>query len=130
MSEAKWPRANFLRTVREGKRPVWDSRKVIGGSFPSADDRLILFYAKSGTRLPGICGVGQVLDADEDEEWLEFKVARPTDKLRDKPWWDAEVIELIHEIRGKFWRATLFPVSNRAARAIESGIQEHARRKQ
>jgi hypothetical protein len=128
MSEAEWPREKFLRRVSEGKQPAWQTRKVIGRGFPSVGDRVILFYAKSGAKLPGVCGIGQFLEVHRQEKRARFKVLRPTNKLRKHPWWDADVIEFSQDIRGKSWRATLFRIPSHSARSIETGIQKWTRR--
>jgi len=123
LSERRWPRKKFLRDVREGQNLEWYHRKIVGECTPSRGDALFFFYAPTGAKIPGICGSAVIDGLDAQEETISFRVVRPTNRLREDPWWDKSVKKLVNKIRGGCPRGTLFYMQNDQRDSMSIGIK-------
>jgi len=128
MSEKRWSREEFLDAIREKRRVEWVHGKVKGNGAPGAGDAIILFYAPTDAKAPGICGRGFIERFDPRRETITFRVLPPTNRLQRDPWWDRKMKKLADDIRG-VPRATMFSVDRKQAKALRLGI-EHWLRKQ
>ena len=123
LSEKRWSRNKFLHYVREGRSLEWNHNKIVGEGSPSSGDALIFFYAPTGARVPGICGNAVIDCLDTEEETISFRVVRPTNRLRENPWWDRAAKKLVDKIRGGCPRGTLFYVQKDQSDSMSLGIK-------
>lgn len=87
----------------------------------------MLFYAPTGSEVPGICGKGAIERYSPRNETITFSVTLPTDFLRERPWWNSKAKIAVNDIRGFPPRGTLFYVNRRQAAMLREGLSEWLR---
>jgi hypothetical protein len=127
--DEEWKPEDYRHSVWEGEMVTWLHRKIVrrGSTGPDAGDRIIFFFAKSGTSAPGICGWGVILQMHLKRGELTFRVVYPSDFLKMKPIWDTSVKKLVNDIRGGHPRATMWLARPRAYDALAAKIQDYLR---
>lgn len=111
--DEQWTPEDYRIEVWEGEPVTWPHRKIVSREAlkPTSGDPIILFFAKSGTQAPGICGWGVILRLYAKKEEIRFRAVFPTDLLKMNPIWDNEVEDLINEVRRPHPRATMWAMT-------------------
>lgn len=111
MSERHWPSANYRSKVREGSVVRWPTRKrMFAHEAPAAGDIVVCVYAPTACERPGVCGIGIItayLPKKRRFDWLPLP---PTNRLKQRPWWDERAMEIVDLIRAQSVRATMYQV--------------------
>jgi hypothetical protein len=124
MSDEVWPEAQFRAAVWEGTTIYWpiglvrdtDARPVPG-------ERVVCWYAPTGSELPGLVGWGVVLGFSEARDELVWRPSPPTDAVKMCPIFDDDLKEHVDNVRGGFPRATMWPVTVTEARYLAHRIR-------
>ena len=108
-----WTPEDYRLAIWEGESVTWGHGKVISRDAhgPGAGDPVIFFFAKSRTRMPGICGWGVILNVFPRKRKIKFRAVFPTDLLKMYPIWDRRIEVLINAVRGPHPRATMWKIS-------------------
>jgi hypothetical protein len=108
-----WTPEEYRLEVWEGNHVTWPHRKIVlkTAADPAPGEPIVLFFAKSGTEYPGICGLGVMLKLLSHREKIGFRPVFPTDLLKMAPIWDTEIEELVNEVRGPSPRATMWSMT-------------------
>lgn len=129
MSETAWASENYRREVREGRLVRWPTRKIMFKTEPPAEgDLLVCFYAPSGAKKPGICGLGLItkcLPKSRQFDWLPLP---PTNSLKQEPWWDERAKEISELVRAQSPRGTMYALPAALDTDIRRGAFAWARR--
>ena len=128
VTDDSWSPEHFRVTVWQGKDITWAHSKVLaaGNRKPTPGDPVIFFFAKKGTKHPGIYGWGVVIKVYAKKEEFTFRAAPPTDLLKMDPLWDNETEGLVDSIRGKVPLGTTWAISPDQYAALALKIRVHA----
>jgi len=125
--DEEWTPEDYRLSVWEGQQVTWRYGKVVsrGGPELGAGDQVIFFFAKSRTRLPGICGWGVVIKVYARKGEMTFRPVFPSDLLKMSPIWDNEIEHVINEVRGPNPRGTMWSVRDDSFQTICRRILEY-----
>ncbi len=123
MSADNWEQERYRAEVWEGQETTWNVNKVTPvGHSPKAGETVVLYYAPTGAKDPGILGWAVILWSNEDE--IRFRPASPSDYLKMNPLWNDEIINIITDICGKMRRGTMWEVSKDQMKRLRKQISE------
>ena len=121
MSADNWRQERYRAEVWEGKETTWDINKVTPtGGKPQAGETVILYYAPTGAKDPGILGWAVILWSEDGE--IRFRPAPPSDYLKMNPLWNKQVKIIIAAICGKMRRGTMWEVSDQLMKEVRNQI--------
>jgi len=120
-----WGTADYRVGVWEGKVIVWPAGKITAsdGLRPSRGDTVILFFAPSGNRKPGVYGMGVVIDLRNDR--LRFRLCRPSDYMKLDPLWTKTTMRTIDQVRGLVKQGTLWRMTPEQLCSIQREIRTY-----
>lgn len=125
--DEQWTPEDYRLDVWEGEQVTWPHRKIVSRDArePGPGDPIILFFAKSGTQAPGVCGWGVILRLYARKQEISFRAVFPTDLLKMNPIWDNEIEEIVNQIRGPHPRATMWAMSPDSYMSVCRRIRGH-----
>ena len=124
MSAKEWSHGRYRAEVWEGNDTTWDTKKIApAGSSPELGDVVVLFYAPTVSKDPGVYGWAIVLWCDGEE--IRFRPASPSDHLKMNPLWDDRVGAIIDQIRGKVAQGTMWKIPIDLMGLLRQAITQH-----
>src|SRR5262245_58913811 len=108
MSAELWPERRYRQRIWESSSAIWPTGRIAGSFDLQEGDRLMCFYAPSGSEAPGICGWGVITHLYAEYEQFEWRPTPPSDLLKMKPLYDDAIYDAVKTIRGGFPQGTMW----------------------
>ena len=123
-----WTPADFRVSVWEREPVTWEHKKVMSSNRlkPAVGDPIVFFFAKSRTKVPGICGWAVITKVYPRKEEFTFCAVPPTDLLKMDPLWDNEIDELVNNVRGAHPRGTTWAIPSNVYASFAHSIRAYA----
>ena len=122
-----WGVGEYRVQVWEGRIIDWPAGKITGrnGAKPQKGDSILLFFAPSGNRMPGVYGLGVITSYSPRRNRITFRASRPSDYLKLDPIWSKATRSTMDRIRGRMKQGTLWWVPPNELVSIQSEVRRH-----
>ena len=122
LSSAEWDQDSYRLEVAEGDRIAWPIRSKRSSLEPEPGQRIVCWWAKSGTLEYGVIGWGVVESTTYGTD-LRWRAIPPSDRWAMSPITSREIESAVDKVRGKMRQATLFAAEGSLAVELIAAIR-------
>lgn len=122
LSTSDWDQNSYRIEVAEGERVAWPVGRKQTKRDPQAGERIVCWWAKTGSREYGVIGWG-VLDGHTYAAGIRWHPYPPSNRWAMSPLVSAEVERIIDQVRGTMRQATLFAAEGELALELLAAIR-------
>lgn len=123
LSSAEWSQGEYRLGVNEGQFVAWGVGAKKGSIEPEPGDRIVCWWAKTGSPEYGVIGWGTI-HGETYGGGIRWMPHPPTERWSMSPLLSDELEAVVDKIRGGFKQATMFLAENDDAVELISAIRD------